>query len=53
MKIALEYLIERSEYGKVQFNLSGYSHKNINVENKNVVKLFTQLKVFTKILLDL
>lgn len=46
MKIALEYLIERSEYGKVQFNLSDYSHKNINVEHKNGCKTFHTIKSF-------
>lgn len=46
MKIALEYLIERSEYGKVQFNLSEYSHKNINVEHKNGCKTFHTIKSF-------
>ena len=29
MKIAIEYLVERSEDGKIQFNLSDSSHKNI------------------------
>ena len=46
MKIALEYLIERSEDGRVQFNLSNYSHKNINVENKNGCKTFHTIKSF-------
>lgn len=46
MKIALEYLIERSEDGRVQFNLSDYSHKNINVEHKNGCKTFHTIKSF-------
>lgn len=45
-EIKLEYLIERSEYGKVQFNLSDYSHKNINVEHKNGCKTFHTIKSF-------
>ena len=46
MKIALKYLIERSEDGRVHFNLSNYSHKNINVENKNGCKTFHTIKSF-------
>lgn len=46
MKIALEYLIERSEDGRVQFNLSNYSHKDINVEKKNGCKTFHTIKSF-------
>ena len=46
MKIALEYLIERSEDGRVQFNLSNYSHKNITVKRGDGCKTFHTIKSF-------
>lgn len=46
MKIALEYLIERSEDSRVQFNLSDFCHKNITVKKGEGCKTFHTIKSF-------
>lgn len=46
MKIAIEYLVERSEDGKIQFNLSDSSHKNITFKKDEGCKTFHTIKSF-------
>lgn len=46
MKIAIEYLVERSEDGKIQFNLSDSSHKNIIFKKGEGCKTFHTIKSF-------